>query len=76
MKYAEFKKALDEYFLPDDEIFPHASGSVVTFYHIYHGQSCVTVEKIREWRYFRIDGYSRSSNWQTTRRRHRIKGEQ
>lgn len=45
MKYAEFKKALDEYFLPDDEIFPHASGSVVTFYHIYHGQSCVTVEK-------------------------------
>jgi len=45
MKYADFKKALDEYFLPDDEIFPHASGSVVTFYHIYHGQSCVTVEK-------------------------------
>lgn len=31
MKYAEFKKALDEYFLPDDEIFPHASGGVVTF---------------------------------------------
>ena len=24
MKYADFKKALDEYFLPDDEIFPHA----------------------------------------------------
>jgi hypothetical protein len=30
MKYAEFKKALDEYFSPDDEIFPHASGGVVT----------------------------------------------
>lgn len=44
MKYSEFKKALDKYFSPDDEIFPHA-GSVVTFYHIYHGQSCVTVEK-------------------------------
>jgi len=45
MKYADFKKALNEYFSPDDEIFPHASGGVVTFYHIYHGQSCVTVEK-------------------------------
>ena len=40
-----FQKALDECFLPDDEIFPHASGSAVTFHHIYHEQTCVTVEK-------------------------------
>lgn len=46
MKYSEFKKQLDKYFKPDDEIYPHGSSGCVTFYHIYHGQSCVTVEKV------------------------------
>lgn len=45
MKYSEFKKALDKYFKPNDEIYPHGSSGCVTFYHIYHGQSCVTIEK-------------------------------
>lgn len=38
MKYRDFKKTLDKYFDDDEEIYPHAWGSCVTFYKIYHGQ--------------------------------------
>lgn len=38
MKYKEFKKVLNEHFNDDDEIFPHAGFSHVSFYHEYHGQ--------------------------------------
>ena len=38
MKYGDFKKTLDKYFKDDYEIYPHAWGSCVTFYKLYHGQ--------------------------------------
>lgn len=38
MKYRDFKKTLDKYFDDDEEIYPHAWGSCVTFYKLYHGQ--------------------------------------
>lgn len=38
MKYKDFKKTLDKYFDDDEEIYPHACGSCVTFYKLYHGQ--------------------------------------
>lgn len=38
MKYREFKKTLDKYFDDDEEIYPHAGMSCVTFYKLYHGQ--------------------------------------
>lgn len=39
MKYKDFKKLLDEHFNDEDEIFPHAGFSCVSFYHVYHGQN-------------------------------------
>ncbi len=45
MKYKEFKKTLDMYFQDNDEIYPHAWGSCVTFYKIFHGQRGGLVEK-------------------------------
>ena len=38
MKYREFKAELDRYFDDEEEIYPHAWGSCVTFYKLYHGQ--------------------------------------
>ena len=38
MKYRDFKETLDKYFDDDEEIYPHAWGSCVTFYKLYHGQ--------------------------------------
>lgn len=38
MKYRDFKKTLDKYFDDEEEIYPHAWGSCVTFYKLYHGQ--------------------------------------
>lgn len=39
MKYRDFKAELDKYFKDDDEIFPHAGFSCVSFYKIFHGQT-------------------------------------
>lgn len=44
MKYRDFKAELDKYFDDDEEIYPHAWGSCVTFYKIYHGQTGGLVE--------------------------------
>lgn len=44
MKYKDFKKTLDKYFKDDEEIYPHAWGSCVTFYKLYHGQSGGLIE--------------------------------
>lgn len=44
MKYSEFKKTLDKYFDDDEEIYPHAWGSCVTFYKLYHGQQGGLIE--------------------------------
>lgn len=43
MKYRDFKATLDKYFDDEEEIYPHAWGphawgSCVTFYKLYHGQ--------------------------------------
>lgn len=37
MKYKDFKEILNKYFDDDEEIYPHAWGSCVTFYKLFHG---------------------------------------
>lgn len=44
MKYGNFKKTLDKYFDDDEEIYPHAWGSCVSFYKLYHGQPAGLIE--------------------------------
>lgn len=44
MKYRDFKAELDKYFGDDEEIYPHAWGSCVTFYKFYHGQKGGLIE--------------------------------
>lgn len=45
MKFKEFVSRLSMYFGPDDEIYPHSSGSIVIFYRIYHGQGICGIEQ-------------------------------
>lgn len=45
MRYKELKEKLDQYFSDDDEIYPHAGGGCVVFYHVYHGQPGGLVEE-------------------------------